>query len=584
MTAFRRLRLGAVLGASAVVGLAAGCARQSAPPGGPEDRRPPVVVHTEPDTFAVVDTPFRGPVRFVFDERISERVASGTLDDAVLVSPHTGTVRVEHGRQDISVTIAGGFKPNLVYRVTLLPVVSDLFNNQLRAPFDLVFSTGAPLVASAVAGIAWDRTNGRGMDDLTVQAVSADSAVYESQTDSGGIYVFRYLPPGRYAITAFQDQNRNGERDRMEASGTRSLLLNGADTVTTGMSIPVLQQDTTPARITGVQPLDSVTVLLEFDDYLDPSPSSQPAVSITLQEPEEGDTLPAPRPSRVPRVTRVFQAREYTAWREELQDSFATLDSLEAAQRAREARARREREAADTARQQDTTRAPGAPVVPDSSVVAPGDTSRAPAQEEARPPARRLPPPLPGGAAPAAGARRGGVSQPGSGTPTTPTTPDGSPLPDRQMVVRLDTALVPNIGYRVQVQGVTNLNGVPLGGGEAALVLVPPPPDTASAAEDSTAVPDTAAVAGDSTAVPDTSVAPAGPVPPEQATPRDTLRPDTVPPDTVPRDTIPPDTVPPDTIPPDTASLRMRLQPVPRSVAGRRDPSRSLAFLHERRR
>ncbi|HSM59997.1 MAG TPA: hypothetical protein VK849_04330, partial [Longimicrobiales bacterium] len=79
------------------------------------------MVRTEPDTLARVEA-FRGPVRFHFDERISERVEGGSLDDAVLVSPRTGEVRVSHGRTDISVELSGGFRPGLVYRVTLLPV------------------------------------------------------------------------------------------------------------------------------------------------------------------------------------------------------------------------------------------------------------------------------------------------------------------------------------------------------------------------------------------------------------------------------------------------------------------------------
>lgn len=547
MTILFRFRPAAALAASLAVGLVAGCARQSAPPGGPEDRRPPVVVRTIPDTFATVTEPFRGPVRFLFDERISERVSSGSLDDAVLVSPRTGAVRVEHGRQGISVTVAGGFKPDLVYRVTLLPVISDLFNNQLRDPFELVFSTGAPLIPSAVAGIAWDRTNGEGVAGLSVEAVTPDSTVYVSDTDSAGIYVFRYLPPGRYVITAFDDQNRNGERDPMETTGTRSLLLNGPDTVTSGMDIPVLKPDTTPARLTAVTPMDSVTVLLDFDHFLDPNPPTQPSVDIQLQEPEEGDTLPVLRPSRIPVVTRVFQTREYTAWREELQDSFATLDSLEAAERAREARARRAHEAADTARPAE------APPVLDTLVAgAAADTTGAEGAAEAQPPARRLPPALPG-STPAPGSRVGGVSQPGSGR--APSTPDGSPLPDRRLVVRLDTALVPNVGYRLSINGVVTLNGVPLGGGEGALILVPPPPpDSTGARGDSLAVPDTAAA--DSTGA---------------------AR------DTVPR-VPPPDTVPPDTMPPHRGRARpgigFHAPGASRGPAGAEPPP----FLHERRR
>src|SRR3990172_4563236 len=156
MPSFRSLRVALALLAAGSTGLVAACARQGAPPGGPEDRRPPVIVSTDPEPFAVLTEPFRGPVRFRFDERVSERVSGGTLDDAVLVSPRTGQVRVGHGRQDIAVELSGGFKPGMVYRITLLPVLRDLFNNQMRDPFELVFSTGGDLNASAVAGTVWN--------------------------------------------------------------------------------------------------------------------------------------------------------------------------------------------------------------------------------------------------------------------------------------------------------------------------------------------------------------------------------------------------------------------------------------------
>ncbi|GIT50630.1 MAG: hypothetical protein Ct9H300mP15_08430 [Gemmatimonadota bacterium] len=66
--------------------LASSCAQQGAPPGGPEDLRPPIVIRTVPDTFELLGT-MDGSIRFEFDERISERPSSGTFDNAVIISP-----------------------------------------------------------------------------------------------------------------------------------------------------------------------------------------------------------------------------------------------------------------------------------------------------------------------------------------------------------------------------------------------------------------------------------------------------------------------------------------------------------------
>jgi len=449
-----------------------------------------VVVGTEPDTFQVLSEGFRGPVRFHFDERISERPAGGTMDQAVVVSPRTGRVRVSHGRQSIAVDLDGGFRPGLVYRVTLLPVLRDLFNNQMPAPFEVVFSTGGSYNASAVAGTAWDRITAEGVDALEVLAFheAGDSTPYVARTDTAGVYVFRYLPPGAYRLVAYQDRNRNGEVDRMELQGSQSFQVAGADTLI--VDAAVLQPDTTPARLTKATVLDSLTVLLEFDDHLDPQARSDLfTIGVTT---EAGDDA-----GRV----LVFHEREYVAWRSQLADSLDRLDSLEAAQRRadalEQAAERRAAMRADSA---------GADTVP-SPVAA------IPRPQQVPRSGRPIPPALPAG--------------PGGARPRAPAAPvaagvevlapDGSALPSRRLVLRLDRFLVAEAPYRVSVLTVVNINGVGGGSGETTVVRQLP--------QDTASVRDSAAV-------------------------RDTIPPDTIPPDTIPPDTIPPDTIPPDTIPP----------------------------------
>jgi hypothetical protein len=100
-----------------------------------------MVETTWPDTFQTIDAT-RDPVVIRFSERISERPTQGRLEEAVLVSPVTGGTRVKHTRSGLEVSVIGGFKENLVYRVRVLNTVKDMFNNQMETPFELVFSTG----------------------------------------------------------------------------------------------------------------------------------------------------------------------------------------------------------------------------------------------------------------------------------------------------------------------------------------------------------------------------------------------------------------------------------------------------------
>jgi hypothetical protein len=285
------------------------CANQGAPPGGPEDRRPPVVIRTEPEAMAVVSDLGRA-VRFHFDERISEQVAGGTLGDAVTVSPRSGEVRVSHGSRTISVELEGGLRPGVVYRVTLLPVVRDLFGNQLADPFELVFSTGAEPTPTALAGQIWDRISGQGLRGALVSAVGQDSLVHIARADDQGIFAFRYLPAGSFVVTGFEDADRDGEPGPREVQGTLAATVAPGDTLL--LDVPVLPPDTTPAVLVRASALDSVTVVLEHDDYLDPAaPSSQVVVDVS----RDGAGAPG--------VSRLFHEHEYAAYVREVTDSLA---------------------------------------------------------------------------------------------------------------------------------------------------------------------------------------------------------------------------------------------------------------------
>jgi hypothetical protein len=411
-----------------------------------------VVVRTEPDTFATLDG-FEGPVKFHFDERISERV-EGVADEAVIVSPSTGELRVKLGRSSITVDAESGFQPGLVYRVTLLPVVRDMFGNQLRDPFELVFSTGGVFSPSAVAGLVWDRVTGESVEGVEVRAVAdgRDLAVHVAKTDTGGVYALRYLPPGRYRLVAFEDRNRDGLVDSMEYQGGQVFRLdNPTDTVF--QAIPMLQPDTSAARIVDSEVLDSVTVVVDFDDYLDP------AVTV-----EDIGVALAVDSGTVPEVDTLYHEHEYNAFVEMVRDSFVRLDSLDALARAA---------AGEEGAPRDTATTGGREEAPDT--LAPRDPTAAgdsAAVQEV--PRRRVPPASLGQPLARSGARR----------------PDGSTAPSRRLVLVLAEGMVPDRPHTLTLTGVTNINGITGGGGEVSLVLASPP-DTTSQVPDSAAVEDT---------------------------------------------------------------------------------------------
>ena len=514
---------------SAMLGvLAAGCAREAAPPGGPPDRLPPIVILSEPDTFSTVE-PFRSPVSVRFSERISERPSAGTLDQAVVVSPVSGEVRVSHGREGLTVRVLGGFEAGLVYRLTVLPVIQDMFGNALQEPFELFFSTGPEFTPNVVAGSVIDRLTGEPLRDARVDAAVAESdVVHTAVTDSAGIFAMRYLPAGDYVVSAYLDRNRNAQPDFTEPQGTRPAPLDGegeaADT-TIVLEVALLARDTTSARVARVTVEDSISLTVSLDDYLDTEvPLDDVRVVLT------SDSVDAPEP------LAVLHQHEAEAYRSVLADSIAreqaVRDSVAQAQADSVAQAQ-----ADSAAQAqaDSLTQPEAAQEDTTGAV---DPEGAPAPPEAE----TEPPPGP-------------VEQEAAGTGEE----QERPTAQQSFIVILDGVLVPEVLYEIEISDITNINGVSGGGGSVTFTRPAPPPppeDTTQAATDSVpgdTIPPGAA--GDTPPAVDTAgrdTASADTAAPGEVAPGDTL---TVPADSTARDTIPPtaDSVPRDTIPPPAA-------------------------------
>ena len=367
--------------------IAVACGRRDIPSGGPEDRFPPFVVETMPDTFATIE-PGDLSIRFRFSERISERPSGGGLRDAVVVSPEVGDLRVKHRRQGLEVSAGEGFLPNRVYRVTLLPVIRDMFGNTLVDPFDLVFSTGGEIIPNVVAGMVEDRVTGDAVPEVRVAArfsLEDDTLVHLNFSDTAGVFSLRYVPVGPFELWAWQDRNRDGELGESEPQSQvhPGEIREALDT--TMAVLTLVEPDTTPARLAKVEITDSVTLAIEIDDHIEPElvqgtivgalvvvgfdttgvasaadsvPEDEaPAISVEQEEADttdeaispddlgepapggtdslalamEADTAPVRAPPELgdTLAVHIFQENEHEVWSERRKDSIARARELE---------------------------------------------------------------------------------------------------------------------------------------------------------------------------------------------------------------------------------------------------------------
>jgi hypothetical protein len=287
----------------------AGCAKMEPPPGGPPDPTPPHLVATRPDSFAVLPR-FSGSAEFRFDEVISEGgspnlgAGTGDLERLVILSPTTRVPKVEWHRDRITVHPAEGWRQNRVYRVELLPGVTDLRRNRSVTGRVLTFSTGAALPTAKLEGTVVDWSSARPASTALVEAILLpDSLPYRTTTDSSGKFTLGPVPDGEYLVRGVLDENHNLQADGREAFDSVRVK-RGTSAVG---ELWAFVHDTAPPRIRGSSVRDSVSALLEFTQMLDPRqrfdtskvrvrilPDSTPVRVVSLLPQRLDDSLHAP--------------------------------------------------------------------------------------------------------------------------------------------------------------------------------------------------------------------------------------------------------------------------------------------------
>jgi Big-like domain-containing protein len=248
------------------------CARIEPPPGGPPDITPPRLIATRPDSFATLRA-FRGVAEFQFDEVISEGGApnrgegTGGLEKLVILSPSTRVPEVSWKRTRITVRPGEGWRPNRVYRVQLLPGVTDLRNNRSEDGAVLTFTTGAPRPTNTLQGQIIDWGTGRPVEGgLVIASLLPDSLPYRGVADSSGRFSLGPLPSGDYIVTGVLDQNRDQRQDPREAYAATRVPRGKSDVG----ELWAFVHDTTAPRIQTIAADDSVSATVTFSQKLDP--------------------------------------------------------------------------------------------------------------------------------------------------------------------------------------------------------------------------------------------------------------------------------------------------------------------------
>jgi len=196
--------------------LAAACARQGYPTGGPKDETPPQALATQPAN----ESRHFGSQQFYI--QFDEYVVLKNANENVLVSPPLKN-KPEYSTKGrgVLVKINDTLLPNTTYLFQFKDAIADFNEGNLLPSFEYVFSTGSDMDTLMLAGQVHNARNGKPWkEQVSVMAYrqgqsSDDTAActvqpaFVTRADKEGRFAFHYLPEGRYRLVALEDKNRN---------------------------------------------------------------------------------------------------------------------------------------------------------------------------------------------------------------------------------------------------------------------------------------------------------------------------------------------------------------------------------------
>lgn len=197
-----------------LLGVAAGCAKQGYPSGGPVDRTPPKVI---------ASTPQNGSNNFGTSEftlQMDEYITIKDADNNILVSPpmKQKPEYVVRGR-NVIVRMKDTLQENTTYLFQFKGAIVDFNEGNPLPSFEYVFSTGENIDSMTLRGTVLDALTLKPTketvsvmaynEQATDSAAALEQPLYVTRCDTGGHFAFNHIATGRYRLVAFVDGDRN---------------------------------------------------------------------------------------------------------------------------------------------------------------------------------------------------------------------------------------------------------------------------------------------------------------------------------------------------------------------------------------
>jgi uncharacterized protein (DUF2141 family) len=187
------------------------CARQTTPNGGPQDKKPPVLLHSTPDNN---EKNFKGKtVTLTFNEAVKLKDPK----EEIIIAPSAGKDILFTAKQNrIIVEFKKGLSDSTTYSIAFREGIQDITESNPSRNLRLAFSTGPIIDSLRLTGHVADGLTEKTPQDITVAIYSSDTfniykhtPDYFTKTNKSGRFIISNLKAGSYRLYAFEDKNKN---------------------------------------------------------------------------------------------------------------------------------------------------------------------------------------------------------------------------------------------------------------------------------------------------------------------------------------------------------------------------------------
>lgn len=257
------------------------CANQTSPNGGPQDKKPPELISSNPKSN---QRNFKGEkIELTFDEYIKLKDPS----EEIMISPTVGKeTKFQVKKNKLVIVPKQKLAENTTYNISFRDAVQDINEGNPAFNLRLAFSTGNEIDSLSVSGNVYQLFKEEPAEKITVALYQADTfnifkhqPIYFTRTDKKGNFTLTNLKAGLYNVYAFDDKSKNLKvESKSERFGFLTKKFNTAEKIDT-LKIPLIQADARPIKITSIRntlrtssirlnkAIDSVHVESDFQTY-----------------------------------------------------------------------------------------------------------------------------------------------------------------------------------------------------------------------------------------------------------------------------------------------------------------------------